>query len=56
MKARSRDLAFITAFLVKLTNKYVNTILFPKFRWQSSFHDHITRDDADYLQHVHYSQ
>ena len=27
---------------------------FPKFKWQSSFHDHIIRDDVDFFNHVNY--
>jgi REP element-mobilizing transposase RayT len=31
-----------------------NARLFPTFRWQSSFLDHIIRDEDDYLNHLEY--
>ena len=62
MKAGSRDPAFEQH--VQLLNNLRNQFIrqhgknhnIPKFKWQSSFYDHIIRDDFDYLQHLKYIQ
>ena len=62
LKARSRDLAFTDC--EKLVRAYQNQFIkkccfnhnIPQFKRQSSFHDHIIRNDFDYFQHLKYIQ
>lgn len=64
LKARSRDLAFghdhKFELLQKLRNQFIKQYgthhNIPKFKWQSSFYDHIIHDDLDYFQHLKYIQ
>lgn len=49
---RSRDLGYIS-FLKNLHNGLKNHSL-PKFKWQSSFHDRIMRDEEDLFHHMDY--
>lgn len=64
LKARSRDLAFGNDFKFELLQNLRNQFIkqygiyhnIPKFKWQSSFHDHIIRNDFDYFQHLKYIQ
>ena len=43
---------WILKFRYKL--KHLNKNPFPKFKWQSSYYDHITRNDADFGKHFEY--
>ena len=62
MKAGSRDPAFekhmklLQKSCNQFTKQYGIKHNIPKFKWQSSFYDHIIRDDFDYLQHLKYIQ
>ena len=61
-KAGSRDPAFVehVRLLQKSCDQFIKQFgvnhNIPKFKWQSSFYDHIIRDDFDYLQHLKYIQ
>lgn len=61
-KAGSRDPAFEqhSKLLNNLRNQFTKQHDvhhdIPKFKWQSSFYDHIIRNDFDYCQHLKYIQ
>lgn len=60
VKARLINLAFGEHYelLIEsrnvLKNQYGINHKIPRFEWQSSFHDHIIRDEKDYYQHLKY--
>ncbi len=43
----------INEFVKQNTNE-INNIPLPKFQWQSSYHDHLIRDDRDLYFHLEY--
>jgi hypothetical protein len=44
----------ITEYRRRCISKYNFHPPFPKFKWQSSFHDHIIRDRKDFVHHLAY--
>ncbi len=60
-KARSRDLAFVVheqclqKLQIQFHKKYENSFPFSEFKWQSSFHDHIIRNEKDLENHFNYT-
>ncbi len=59
-KARSRNLAFdnVHEIFHKCQNQFISQVgknhNIPPFKWQSSFYDHIIRNEFDYLNHLKY--
>lgn len=59
-KATARAVAFnendIESLKSKFVDKYGKNHNIPKFKWQSSFYDHIIRNEFDYSNHLKYIQ
>ncbi len=40
----------------RFSEKHTNNHSFPKFQWQKSFHDHVIRNEKDFLEHLKYTE
>lgn len=45
----------IEVFQQRFSQKYGHSHLFPCFRWQRSFYDHVIRDERDFEEHYKYT-
>jgi REP element-mobilizing transposase RayT len=45
----------LNIFKQKFFQKYPQNHLFPLFKWQKSFHDHVIRNQPDFINHLNYT-